>query len=135
MRHVYECSVRFDDLDAFGHVNNVTFAEYLQEARIDFAHRRLTSSGNGPHEGSVVVHQSIDYLAPVPFRTDPLQVEVWVTRVGNSSFEVAYEVKDGPTVFARATGVLVAFDVRANTPRPVSPAEREVLERYLEPPS
>ncbi|SDS29961.1 thioesterase family protein [Jiangella sp. DSM 45060] len=132
MRHVYECSVRFDDLDAFGHVNNVTFAEYLQEARVDFAHRQLRS-GNTAHEGSVVVHQSIDYLAPVPFRTEPLQVEVWVTRVGTTSFEVAYEVKDASTLFARATGVLVAFDVRANTPRPVSPAEREVLDRYLEP--
>lgn len=134
MRHVYECSVRFDDLDAFGHVNNVTFAEYLQEARVDFAHRQLlASSGNAPHEGSVVVQQSIDYLAPVPFRTEPLQVEVWVTRIGTTSFEVAYEVKDGSTLFARATGVLVAFDVRANTPRPVSAAEREILERYLEP--
>ncbi|WP_053205350.1 acyl-CoA thioesterase [Jiangella muralis] len=135
MRHVYECSVRFDDLDAFGHVNNVTFAEYLQEARVDFAHRRLSSSDDVAHEGSVVAHQSIDYLAPVPFRTEPLQVEVWVTRVGTTSFEVAYEVKDESTLFARATGVLVAFDVRANTPRPVSPAEREVLERYFEPSS
>lgn len=128
------CSVRFDDLDAFGHVNNVTFAEYLQEARVDFAHRQL-ASGGAPHEGSVVVHQSIDYLAPVEFRTDPLQVHVWVTRVGTTSFEVAYEVKDDKTLFARATGVLVAFDVRANTPRPISPVEREVLERYVEPPS
>ncbi|TDC49536.1 acyl-CoA thioesterase [Jiangella ureilytica] len=135
MRHIYECSVRFDDLDAFGHVNNVTFAEYLQEARVDFAHRQLTSSGDAPHEGSVVVHQSVDYLAPVPFRTEPLQVEVWVTRIGTTSFEVAYEVKDDTSLYARATGVLVAFDVRANTPRPVSPLEREVLERYLEPSS
>lgn len=130
MRHRYECAVRWDDLDAFGHVNNVTFAEYLQEARVDFAHRELADSA--PHEGSVVVHQSIDYLAPVPFRTDPLEVLVWVTRIGTSSFEVAYEVHDGATLVARATGVLVAFDVRAQQPRPITPAERQTLERYLE---
>ncbi|TDD98284.1 acyl-CoA thioesterase [Jiangella asiatica] len=132
MKHVYECSVRFDDLDAFGHVNNVTFAEYLQEARVDFAHRQLVT-GNAPHEGVVVVHQSIDYLAPVPFRTEPLQVHVWITRIGTSSFDLAYEVSDTSMLFARATGVLVAYDVKADRPRPVSPAEREVLERYLEP--
>ncbi|WP_026875287.1 acyl-CoA thioesterase [Jiangella gansuensis] len=132
MRHVYECSVRFDDLDAFGHVNNVTFAEYLQEARVDFAHRHLVT-GDAPHEGSVVVHQSIEYLAPVPFRTEPLQVHVWVTRIGTSSFEVAYEVSDASTLFARATGVLVAYDVKGDRPRPVSAAERDILERFLEP--
>lgn len=133
MKHVYECSVRFDDLDAFGHVNNVTFAEYLQEARVDFAQRNLAYSAT-PHEGSVVVHQSIDYLAPVPFRVEPLQVQVWVTKIGTSSFDLAYEVADASTLFARATGVLVAFDVGASRPRSVTPDERAVLERFLEVP-
>lgn len=131
MKHLYRCAVRFDDLDSFGHVNNVTFAEYLQEARVDFAHQQLADA-TAPHEGSVVVHQSIDYLAPVPFRTEPLDVEVWVTRVGSSSFEVAYEVRDDSTVFARATGVLVAYDVHAQEPRPLTPGERSTLERFLE---
>ncbi len=131
MRHVYECSVRFDDLDAFGHVNNVTFAEYLQEARIDFAHQYLNYT-DGPDESSVVVHQLIDYVAPVPFRSEPLQVHVWVSHVGTSSFHLAYEVKDATTVFARATGVLVAYDTDGDGPRPLSDAERGVLESFRE---
>lgn len=131
MRHVYECSVRFDDLDAFGHVNNVTFAEYLQEARVDFAHRYL-AYGDKPHEGSVVVHQSIDYLAPVPFRSEPLDVHVWVTTIGTTSYELAYEVTDAETVFARATGTLVAFDVAGSHPRALTQEERDVLSRFTE---
>lgn len=130
MRHLYRCAVRFDDLDSYGHVNNVTFAEYLQEARVDFAHRELADV-NASHEGSVVVHQSIDYLAPVPFRTEPLDVEVWVTRIGRSSFEVAYEVRDTETLYSRATTVLVAYDVHAQRPRELSAGERRALERYL----
>lgn len=131
MRHVYECSVRFDDLDAFGHVNNVTFAEYLQEARVDFAHRHL-AYGETTHEASVVVHQAIDYLAPVPFRSEPLSVWVWVTHIGTSSLELAYEVSDDTTVFARASGVLVAYDVAASRPRSWSAAEREAMTGFLE---
>ena len=134
MRHTYECSVRFDDLDAFGHVNNVTFAEYLQEARVDFAHRYL-AYGQRPHEGAVVVHQTIDYLAPVPFRSEPLQVSVWVTRIGTSSFDLAYEVADEKTVFARASGTLVSFDGGAEQPRPLTPQDRAVLERFTEVPA
>ena len=132
MRHVFECAVRFDDLDSYGHVNNVTFAEYLQEARIDFAHRHLTEALE-PHEGAVVAHQSIDYVLPVPFRTEPLRVEVWVTRIGTSSYDVAYDVRDGTVVFARATGALVAYDVSAQKPRPLSEAERSALTTFLEP--
>ena len=43
-RHVYDCQVRFSDVDVYGHVNNVKYFEYYQEARIAFfllARRRL----------------------------------------------------------------------------------------------
>lgn len=132
MRHVFDCAVRFDDLDSYGHVNNVTFAEYLQEARIDFAHRHLAEALE-PHEGAVVAHQSIDYLRPVPFRTAPLQIEVWVTRIGASSYDVAYDVRDGDALVARATGALVAYDVAAQRPRGLTDVERAALTEYLEP--
>ena len=35
-RHVYDCHVRFSDVDVYGHVNNVKYFEYYQEARIAF---------------------------------------------------------------------------------------------------
>jgi acyl-CoA thioester hydrolase len=126
--------VRFDDLDSYGHVNNVAFVEYLQEARIDFAHAQLGDTSE-PHEGSVVVHQSIDYLAPIPLRTEPIEVELWVTRIGTSSFDVGYEIRDPRTVFARATGTIVAYDTRVQRPRELSPKERAALETFIEPAS
>jgi acyl-CoA thioester hydrolase len=131
MRHVYECAVRFDDLDSYGHVNNVTFAEYLQEARVDFAHKYLADSLE-THEGAVVVHQSLEYLRPVSFRTVPLRVVTWVTRIGTSSFDVAYEVSDDEAVYVRATGILVAFDVAKHRTRPLTEAERAALAKFLE---
>lgn len=39
MRHIYSCPLRWSDMDAFGHVNNVVFLRYLEEARIDFMFR------------------------------------------------------------------------------------------------
>lgn len=38
-RHHYSCPMRWSDMDAFGHVNNVVFIRYLEEARIDFMFR------------------------------------------------------------------------------------------------
>lgn len=131
MRHVFECAVRFDDLDSYGHVNNVTFAEYLQEARVDFAHKYLADSLE-THEGAVVVHQSLEYLRPVSFRTAPLRVVTWVTRIGTSSFDVAYEVSDDEAVYVRATGILVAFDAAKHRTRALTEAERAALAKFLE---
>ena len=41
-RHVYLCPMRWSDMDAYGHVNNVVFVRYLEEARIDLL---LTAAG------------------------------------------------------------------------------------------
>lgn len=43
MTYTHECFVRFDDLDSYGHVNNVTFAEYLREARLAFLDDNLSA--------------------------------------------------------------------------------------------
>lgn len=132
MRHVFSCAVRFDDFDPFQHVNNVILLEFLQEARIDFAHRYLTGA-TAKHEASVVASQSIEYLVPVGRQVASLDVHVWVTRMGTSSFDISYEIRDDTALYARATSALVAFDAHAGAPRPLTSAERSVLDRFLEP--
>ncbi|NDL58986.1 acyl-CoA thioesterase [Phytoactinopolyspora mesophila] len=128
--HVYSCAVRFDDLDSYGHVNNVQFAEYIQEARIDFVEHSF-AGGVANHGGSVVAGQSIEYLAPVPFRIEPLQVYVWVSRIGASSFDLAYEVADEHQVFARCATMIVAYDFDAHRSRQLTPTEQAGLEPFL----
>lgn len=132
MRYVFRCTVRFDDLDAFGHVNNVTFVEYLQEARVDWAHAFGASPKQG-QVGAVVAHQSIDYLRPLPFRTQPVDVVMWVTAIRRTSYDVAYEVRDAETVFARATGTYVGYDLVAQVPRRLGQVELDALHQYFEP--
>lgn len=129
--HVYHAAVRFDDLDSFGHVNNVVFAEYMQEARIDFVTRHFVGVDTG-RNGSVVAAQRLDYLLPVPSRTEPLAVEVWVTRLGRSSFDVGYLVRDADQIYVRAWTAIVAYDVPAARSRPLTITERDALTQFLE---
>ena len=130
MKHLFECAVRFDDLDSYGHVNNVTLADYLQEARIDFVHRHLADP-SAPHERAVVAHQAIEYLRAIPHLTAPVAIELSVARVGSSSYHLAYEVRDGETLLATATTAMVAYDVDAAAARPLTDRERAVLERFI----
>ena len=133
-RHIYACPLRWSDMDAFGHVNNVVFLRYLEEARIDFT---FTSAGEAGEkafsEGSVVARHEIDYLRPLVYRPAPVIIETWLTRLGNASFTVAYEIKDEDTVYVRAATVVVPYDLAAARPRRLTASERAFLADYLEP--
>ncbi|WP_432094374.1 acyl-CoA thioesterase [Streptomyces sp. bgisy100] len=132
MRHTYSCPLRWSDMDAFGHVNNVVFLRYLEEARIDFMHRLATADGNGSFTGgSVVARHEIDYLRPLVHRHEPVTVETWVTKIGAASMTVSYEVKDAEQVYVRASTTVVPFDFASGRPRRITTEERTVLERYL----
>jgi len=137
-RHRYLCPLRWSDMDAFGHVNNVPFLTYLEEARVDllFVHLGSEAAAQKLASGVVVARHEIDYTAPLTFRPEPVAIDVWVTKLGTSSFTLAYEVKDddGP-VYARAATVMVPYDVKAERPRRVSEDERDALSQFLEPPS
>jgi acyl-CoA thioester hydrolase len=127
-----ECSVRFDDLDSYGHVNNVTIAEYLQHARIDLGRAHLDGHRE-VHERQVIARLVIDYAVPIPFRTDPVRVDLVVTRIGTSSVDLVYVVRDDTAVFARAASTMVAYDVTAAKSRPLTEGERDALERLQTP--
>ncbi len=131
MPHEYTCHVRFSDVDVYGHVNNVKYFEYYQEARIDFL--RSMRSDDEPHLATVVARIDVDYRRPILFRPEPYVVRTWVTRVGTSSYSLASDISDDDTVLSRAQAVLVAFDMNSQRSRPLRDAERQVLEGALEP--
>ncbi len=133
-RHRFHCTLRWSDMDAFGHVNNTTFFTYLEEARVDllFVHAGDAVARERLSSGIVVARHEIDYKAPLVFRPQPVPVDVWVSRLGTSSFELRYQILDdeGP-VYAEAATVLVPFDVEAGRPRRVSDEERAALEPFV----
>ena len=130
--------MRWADLDMLGHVNNVTYVDYLQEARVDML-RIHARSQQTDHlaEGVVVASHQVHYVAPLLFDFTPVLVEVWVTEIRPASFTLAYEVfreHDGKrTTYLRATSVLAPYVFATERPRRITAEERASLEAYLEP--
>jgi acyl-CoA thioester hydrolase len=134
--------MRWADLDMLGHVNNVTYVDYLQEARVDML-RVHGSHGHGATdlaEGVVVVRHEVSYQRPLLFTFEPVLIECWVTEIRAASFTLAYEIfresRSRPgerNVFVRATTVLTPFVFAEERPRRITPEERARLEGYLEP--
>jgi acyl-CoA thioester hydrolase len=130
--------MRWADLDARGHVNNVVYVDYLQEARVDLLrhHGPAAQAEGGLVEGVVVVRHEVQYAAPLRFRFRPVSIEVWVTEIRAATFTLAYEVFEETggerTVHARASTVLTPYVFATERPRRLRDAEREALTAYLE---
>jgi acyl-CoA thioester hydrolase len=113
-------------MDAYGHVNNVVFLRYLEEARIDFLFR----PDKDFQQGSVVARHEIDYKRQLVHRHSPVDIELWVTEIRAASFTLTYEVRDPDQVYVRASTVIVPFDFEAQRPRRLTVEEREFLAEY-----
>lgn len=127
----YPVRVRFSDVDVYGHVNNVRYLEYYQEARIAL----LDALGRGlPPPAVVVARVEVDYRTQLPFRPEPYDVWSAVTRVGTTSYTIEAEIGDADDMVSRCRAVLVGYDPATGRPRPWSPAIRERLVERLTPP-
>jgi acyl-CoA thioester hydrolase len=134
MRHTFRCPMRWSDMDAYGHVNNVVYLTYLEEARVDMLFALGSDFGaSALSEGVLVAHHQIDYKRPLVYHPRGVDIELWAGEVKGASFEIRYEVHDEDTVFARAASVLVAYDLVQHRPRRLTDEEREFLAQYLEP--
>lgn len=140
MRHTYDCPLRWADMDMLGHVNNVTYVDYLQEARVDFfrVHRGFAGRHSG-QEAVLVVRTEIDFVAPLVFRREPVHVDTWVSQVRRASFTMDYEIwspgeQEGERiVHARASTVLAPYVFGESRPRRLTDEERAFLDPFLEP--
>ena len=139
VRHTYECPMRWADMDLLGHINNVVYVDYLQEARVDMLRTHSPEAHSGMMtEGTVVVRHEVTYAAPLHFGFRPVTIECWVTQIRAASFTVAYEVfhedADGERqVYLRAKTVLTPYVFTTERPRRINDTERETLTRFLEP--
>jgi acyl-CoA thioester hydrolase len=122
MRFQNKQYVRWGDLDAFGHVNNATYLIYAQEAR--FAWSKMIEM--------VVARAEVDFIAPIYTGDIYIDVEIWVNKIGNSSFGVTYEMKNGDELLARVKTVQVTVSMDTKKSRPINDAERDFLNKYLE---
>jgi len=126
-------------MDSLGHVNNVTYVDYLQEARVDMLRVHAPASGGEQlAEGVVVVRHEVEFVAPLVFRAEPVRIESWVTQIRAASFTMAYEILDvlpdgGRRVYTRARTLLTPYIFATERPRRIRDEERGVLTALMEP--
>lgn len=129
-RFVYHVSLRWSDMDAYGHVNNARFLTLYEEARVAMFFVGARAHGLGSfEEGIVIARHEIDYLKPVDYG-DPVRIEMWISELRVASFTVSYELFDDNQLASRARSVCVPYHLVEARPRRLSDEERAFLEPY-----
>ena len=132
MKHQFKCQVRWGDLDAFMHVNNAAYLTYIQEARVDFTvYSRQRANLQPVLIEMVVAHADIDYINPIYDAGIDIDIAVWVSKIGTSSFVLKYELSKDGEIYAKAKTVQVTVSMDTKTSRPVNEQERAFLSQYL----
>ncbi|WP_345153112.1 acyl-CoA thioesterase [Arthrobacter ginkgonis] len=111
--------LRFDDVNAAGHVGNVAITRIVDEARTAFLGHSL-HDGSGYQEGileglggvgRLVAQQTVEFQRELWYSPAPVTASVWVSHIGRTSFSLACTIsapsEEAPAVLAESTIVLV----------------------------
>lgn len=102
-------------MDVFEHINNVAYVGYLEDARVAL----LANVGFAPELDGIrqfVVRHEIDYLKPLTYRAEPMQMQVWIESLGNSSYVIGYCLLDDEAQFMRAKTTMVCMKMDSGLP-------------------
>ena len=129
-RWVHRERVRFGDLDAMRHLNNVVFLRYFETARIDYL-RALVPAPDPIHPesdgmGLIFAECHIAYRSPVRI-DEEVVVTCSIGEIRRSSFRMDFDMRVGDRVAADGYGWLVGFDYEAGRAQPLADELRERL--------
>lgn len=120
---VVDVVVRWGDMDALGHVNNIVYLQYFETARIDYlVHLGMDPPGPAWREfGLIIAASNCRFIAPVTF-PDTLSVGARVSAIGEDRLimeHIAVSQKLDK-VAAEGDAVVVSYDysVSRRTPFP-----------------
>ncbi len=133
-RFWWPVTVRWGDMDAMGHVNNIIYLQYLESARIGYFETLAGWDGrteSGMRQGPVVVSQTFNYRRQVYYPAE-FEVGVRCQEIRNRSFVLAYAIfrKGTDELVGDGSSVTVWLDYDANKAVEIPPSLREVFTTY-----
>lgn len=112
--------MRWGEMDALGHMNNVSYFRYFEQARISWFDSLKIDYRPGS-EGPILGTINCRYVRPAIYPVE-LEVTSYVGKPGRSSFAMYHELyraDDPQTLYAEAEAVMVWIDISEGRSRPL----------------
>jgi acyl-CoA thioester hydrolase len=126
--------VRFGDLDAMQHMNNVEFLRFFETARIEYigtlAPEHVPTSTST--FGFIFAECHIAYRSPAHFGEE-IRTFIWPAELARSSLKLGFEmrVEHDHRLVADGWGTLVGYDYGTGRAQPIPDELRERIEPSL----
>jgi len=122
-------SIRFADIDAFGHVNNAIYLTYFEMARSAYWNEIIEWDWNSV--GIILRNSHVEYLKPIMLN-DEVYAYVRTSRIGGSSFDLEYTlvkiINSEEQVCTTGSTLCIAYDYNVNKPVPIPEYQRRKME-------
>jgi len=126
-RLVFEHEILFRDLDALGHVNNVAFIAFMEDARVKYW-KALRRGLDARRIDFILADVTCRYHSPAHFG-ETLVVGIRVVGLGNKSFQFEYRMEDKATgrLVVEGRSVQVMYDYESQQSIPLDDATRRAM--------
>jgi acyl-CoA thioester hydrolase len=121
--------MRWGEMDALGHMNNVSYFRYFEQARIswfDSLQIDYRPGSEGPILGSI----SCRYLKPAVYPVE-FELTTWIGQPGRSSFRIwneLYRAGNPAERYAEAEAAMVWINISDGRSRPLPDWMRSLLQ-------
>ena len=115
LAHVERIPIRWGDMDAMGHVNNIVYFRYMEQARISWFEQLLPGREPWKATGIVIANASCNFRRAMTY-PGTVEVKVYVARPGGSSVSTYYELSMESEIYADGAAVVVFIDMQSQKP-------------------
>ncbi len=131
---ILELRIDWDDIDLFGHINNLAILGYVQTARVNYLEAiGLMQSQAQEKVGPILAATSCQFRKPL-FYPGKVTVCSRAEEIKNTSFRIRHTVRnDKSETVAEAEDILVLFDFRKQAKLAIPNALREKIRKLHSP--
>jgi acyl-CoA thioester hydrolase len=123
-------AIRYADIDAQRHVNNVAYFTFMEQARVEYLREvGLWSEAEFDGLGMIVAEASCSYQAPA-YLDDRVTVWARINHLGNKSFHFEYHLETPRGGIATGRTVQVCYDYGVNRSAPIPDRWRRAILAY-----
>lgn len=135
-RHRVEIQIRFQDVDAMGHVHHANYLAYAEHARLRYYDAVLGTTESDWHsqQGLIMARAEVDFRKPLML-DDRAAIYTRCLRIGTKSFELGWiTARSAATgveeVVAEGRTVIVCYDYLTQSTVEIPAERRAMIERY-----
>lgn len=122
-------ATRFSDTDALGHINNTMLPIWFEGAR-DPIFKFFMPDLDLSKWSLILAKIEVSFLAQL-YYGEPIEIRSYISRIGNSSFDVYQEAWQQGKLCASGKAVMVHFDYKTNQSASIPNAIVKEMEKHL----